>query len=81
MQYVYPNTYRNYAFHEIYEDFTARTFNHPKKFVDVYPVQATFIKYLNLNRYPIEYIDKPVVNVYTDLAAFNAGTVLATLVE
>ena len=81
MQYVYPNTYKNYAVHEIYEDFVARTYNHPKKFVDVYPITNASIKYLNLNMKPIEYVDKPIVNVYASDAAFNAGTIESVLVE
>lgn len=81
MQYVFYNTYGNYRVRDIYNDFVAKTYNHPKKFVDVYPVTNTNIKHLNLNRYPVEYINKPIVNVYADLTAFNAGTILATLTE
>lgn len=81
MQYVYYNTYGNYRVRDLYNDFVAKTYNHPKKFVDVYPVTNATIKHLNLNRYPIEYLNKPIVNVYASLAAFNAGTILATLTE
>lgn len=81
MQFVYPNTYKNYAVHEIYEAFVARTYNHQKKFVDVYPIANASIKYLNLNMKPVEYVDKPIVNVYASDVAFNAGTVESVLVE
>lgn len=81
MQYVFYNTYGNYRVRDIYTDFVAKTYNHPKKFVDVYPVVNSTIKHLNLNRYPVEYINKPVVNVYANENAFNAGQVLTTLQE
>lgn len=81
MQYVYYNTYWNYRVREIYNDFVARTYNHPKKFVDVYPVVNSTVKHLNLNRYPIEYINPPIVNVYANEAAFNAGVIETTLIE
>jgi len=81
MQYVYPNTYKNYAVHEIYEDFVARTYNHPKKFVDVYPITNASIKYLNLNMKPVEYVNKPIVNVYASEAMFDIGTIESVLVE
>lgn len=81
MQYVYSNTYRNYAVHEIYEEFERKSWNYPKEAVDVFVVSDARERFFQLNRYPLEYTRQIVVNVYWSEEDYNSWTIETTLTE
>ena len=80
--YIYQNVLKNYALHQIYTDFEQQAYNYPKQVVDYFTITDIAVKYRQLNFFPVEYLIRPVINVYTDEAAFQAGTApIATLTE
>lgn len=80
--YIYQNVLRNYALHQIYTDFEQQAYNYPKQVVDYFTIADTAIKYWQLNFFPVEYLIRPVINVYEDETHFLAGNApIATLTE
>jgi hypothetical protein len=80
--YIYQNVLKNYAIHQIYSDFEQQAYNYPKMVVDYFSVTDVRVKYRQLNFLPVEYLIKPVVNVYEDETHFTAGDApIATLTE
>jgi hypothetical protein len=81
MQFVYPNTYRNYKVLDIYKDFQHKAYNFPKQAVDVISIDNAANKYHQLNHFPIEYLRPITINKYNNQVDFNASVIASTLVE
>ena len=81
MQFVYPNTYKNYKVRDIYADFEHKAYNFPKQAVDVITIENVNHKYHQLNHFPIEYLRPVTINRYTSQANFESNTIASTLTE